>query len=222
MLPAKIEKSVQPKQVIRIDNRVQITNPEFVARVGYPLSFIQACEIVKQKWDPLIGNMLGITGLYKDEPDQIICGMTCSIKTPWPPDGRYRKPYEKIVAGLADMLLEKEGFGGKERKIYTKTYDEFQGKVYQVVDKKIVKTGFYFPPWSQQSYEGGWDGGPGGLDKEETHVLLFLSHWVSPKLENHEPPYDTYLVIDRCNVKLMPKNIDYIPEILPAGRKHAL
>lgn len=222
MLPAKIEKSIQPKQTIRIDDKVIITNPEFVTRVGYPISFIQACKIVQEKWDPLIGNMLGITGLYRDEPDRMIGGMKLSVHTPWPPDGRYKKPYEKIIAGLAGMLLEKEGFGGRERKIYTKTYEEFQGKIYQVVDKKVVKTGIYFPPWSEQSYEGEWDGGPGGLDKEETHVLLFLSHWISTKLDSHEPPYDTYLVIDRCNVKLAPKDIDYVEQILPAGRKHAL
>lgn len=208
-------------KTIRIGDYVKVIKPEFVMRVGYPISFPMACAHVAQEYEHEIRVMLNKTKLYgpgEEYYEETDFGDLLSFRDIWPPDGRYRKPYEKIVAGLAGMYLESQGFGGKERKIYTAQYEDFKDKVYLVVDKKVVKTGKYFPPWSGQNYEGEWDGEPGGLDDCKTHVLLFLNSWHHTALNNHEPPYDTYLVIERCHVEITTGD-GCVGQILPARRR---
>lgn len=190
---------------------VSVTNPEFVTRVGYPMSFQMAYDHIKKNHLADIENFIDTkilklstvrSDIYFGDRDQ-----------------KVDRNMHKVISSLAHVYVKANGFGGKERKIYTKTYSDLQGKVYQVVEKKVVKTGIYYPPWSGQNYEGEWDGEPGGLDKEQTHVLLYLNSWYHNRLEEHEYPYDTYLVIERCNVLLMPKDTEHVGQILPLRGK---
>jgi hypothetical protein len=154
---------------------VVIVNPEFIVRVGYPISFDDAYSHVEKNFEPAIRGLLAQTGVYAPIEDTLHFGYQIHLN--WPPSGRYEKPYKKIVKALALMYLENEGFGGKERAIHTVFKPELQDKIFEVLSKKVVKTGTYYPPWSHQSYEGEWDGGPGGLDNCKTHTVLELQDY---------------------------------------------
>ena len=196
MIPYSIQ---EPPDKIKVGDIVQITNPFFVSRIGYPISFDMALEHVEKNFKPAIRAMLQQTGVYAQEEGSKLFEFALSLN--WPPRGRYEKPYKKICNALAVMYLENEGYGGEERSIYTKEEPTKQGKQFSVVGKKVVKTGTYYPPWSQQSYEGEWDGGPGGLDNCKTHVILELNDWSVVSLKFSHNIYEDGLWIERNNVR---------------------
>lgn len=86
------------------------------------------------------------------------------------------RAYERILDELAYVILNREGFGGKNRQLFTEMKESLRNAQGYVNQKKIVKTGEYYPP---TSYQGYFDDYPeyemGGLKREKTHVLCKLS-----------------------------------------------
>jgi len=162
MLPTKINISIQdPPQRFKVDDRVVITNPILVDRVGYPLTHNDAKEIVEREYEESIRSLLEQTGLYKISEYAIFTRQ-------WPPCGR---AYNRLISALASMYLEVHKFGGKERKLYTHEEHNLLGYHFTVKDKRIVKTGIYYSPGGDAE-----DWYPGGLDNCKTHILLCLEH----------------------------------------------
>lgn len=185
-----------PPQKFRVGDLVTVTNPEFVTRVGYPMSFEDAYEEVKKLYLPEIEAMLDRTIFKPTEPiTKLPPGFvleTCSEES---------KELKRIIRAMANMHLQAKGFGGKERTIHTKFDPAEQGKTYEIFGKKVCKTGTYYPGWSECSYEGEWDGGPGGLDNCKTHVLLDLGGWISFGCNKFDGRW-----IESCNVQLSKRN----------------
>lgn len=181
------------KSMIPIGSKIGIINPLRVIRVGYPLSIDDAIAHVKLNMSDAIKSMLTQVGLYKNIEDKVL---KLKIYQEWPPTDKVgRKTYTNIVKALAYEYLHQTGFGGKERTIHVKDYPDYKGKVLTVADKKVVKTGTYYPPGGDAE-----DWYPGGLDNCKTHVLLKLWDWNFYCESNN--PYDEAFWIESCNVKL--------------------
>lgn len=181
------------KSMIPIGSKICIINPLRVIRVGYPLSMDDAIAHVKLNMSDAIKSMLTQVGLYKNIEDKVL---KFQIYQEWPPiDKVGRKTYNEIVKALAYEYLHQTGFGGKERTIHVKEYLDYQGKILTVANKKVVKTGTYYPPGGDAE-----DWYPGGLDNCKTHVLLKLWDWNFYCKSNNL--YDEAFWIESCNVKL--------------------
>jgi hypothetical protein len=180
-----------PPQLIHIGDHVTVTNPEFILRVGYPISFDDAFNYVEKNYlqdiedfvnKKILNQKLDIDPMFKS-----VLASPISDKN-----------FHKILSGLAGIYLDANSHGGKERSIHTYLREALQGKTFEVISKKVVKTGTYYPPRSQQSYEGEWNCGLGGLDNCKTHVVLELDdhtmYW------NFKNKWDGCW-IESCNVR---------------------
>ena len=153
------------KDLIRRGDYVKIINPEIVLRWGYTLTK----EIVKDK-------------LITDEQRTVIRSLIGHRTLPEPfftrENPRYvERAYEKMIDELAYVILKRNGFGGKNRQLFTETRESLRNARGYVNQKKVVKTGEYYPPYYHPGdgweYEADWE--PGGLKYESTHVLCRLS-----------------------------------------------
>lgn len=177
-----LETVQDPPQLIRVGDRVTVTKPEFVTRVGYPMSHEEAVEWVKKNKS---GQLMDL--LVFDRPVNVFDYLLA-------PEPMFGDKYEKrIISALASLYLRHKGYGGKTRSIHLECRPEELGKQYRVRDKCMVKTGTYRP-----SRGSGEDFEPGGLDKEKTHVLLMLD---CRMCRQHDSKFSDGLWIERCNVR---------------------
>ena len=173
-----IKESIQdPPQLIRVGDQVIVTKPEFVTRVGYPMSFANAIAWVGENRMKEINALLAF--------------------------GPREKAYFKreIIRATARAYLKYIGYGGKERTIHTRRLGEELGVIHTVSDKQTVKTGKYYP-----SAGTGEDYEPGGLDNAKSHVLLCLDVWIKDFAAMNGTIDDRFafgMWIERCNVRLV-------------------
>jgi hypothetical protein len=111
-------------------------------------------------------------------------------------DSRFDRIEEKIIDQIAFGFLIKNKFGGPERKIFTKK-DEFKlGKVYEVWNKRTVKTGTRISGGGMfEDYE------PPYLKDVKSHTILSLYSCSSGKFE-----------IESTNVEKIDKDYKEIEE----------
>ena len=165
-MPRKLD----PK-IIRVGDTVKIVNPQFFVRCGYPLSFEDACDIVRREYKEKIASFLDSFGftrtpiwfdpIYK-EPNNTL----------------YSQGFDKIVKALAFDYVKAKGFGGRERKIYTKESPDYKGKRMEVEGVRMVQTGVYSPGDRGRTYGYGYyneyDYDPPYLVDQKTHKILSL------------------------------------------------
>src|SRR5262245_34770430 len=108
------------KHVYREGDRVRIVVPEFVERVGYPLSWPMLLDEMKK--DPRVVQCLSILGL--------------------PSKGA---AYRDFISGVCRAECRKRGFGGKERTLHRARYDFAAEQETRVYGKQTVRTGTYYP-----------------------------------------------------------------------------
>ena len=173
-----VKKKKLNQNIIRIGDKVIITTPEIVIRIGYPMSIYDAIKEVEKLYCNDIMELLHKT-IYKRT--------TLSL------DYHNSKPYNKIISALAYEYLKSKQFGGKERKIFSEYRQDLFGTTTTVRKIFIRKTGIYFPPNGGYDYwTNEYDYEPGGLDKEKTHKILelgFCQNWPN------------YIQIEACNVE---------------------
>lgn len=156
------------KNVIRFNDEVEIVEPEVVLRWGYTLTKeIVKDTLITDEQKAAIWKLLEGCGSKK-----CYLGNTDDLSYALKYDYFSEKSFEHILDELAYTKLRHEGFGGKERKLFTIKRESLRGKRGYVVDRKVVKTGEYYPPHSYCSYDGYDDYEPGGLKGEKTHVLI--------------------------------------------------
>jgi hypothetical protein len=196
--PKKRIKKLSPN-IIRIGDTVKIINPEIIIRVGYPMSFDDACKQVKELYHNEILEFLNKT-VDKQETVPLYKSLLIAHIN----ENEYVKSkiYRKLVYALAYEHMHRKGFGGKERKIYSEQRQELLGITAKVTKIFIKKTGIYFSPsGGYDNYSGEYDYDPGGLDKEKTHKILELDHWLSNGLVFSTEWETHYLKIEACNVE---------------------
>lgn len=177
----------KPK-VIRKGDSVKVITSKFVKRVGYPLIWTDLVEEVEK--DPRTQAAWDL--LTRAQP--------CDAETPSITlvdklfhDFKSNIPWD-FLAVIAKQRVREMNFGGNERQlIYMRTMtkprntffgllwapsaDEVPdctGRVYEVIGKKLAKTGTYYAPTSGTSgyYEPEDWYEPGGLEDCKTHILL--------------------------------------------------
>jgi hypothetical protein len=167
----KVVKSEQiPPQRFHVGDRVVVTNPEFIERVGYPMSYENACNEIAATHMEAIEEMLGNTIFKTDQP---YSPSPCALSLKAEPV-KLSKDMQQLVGAMAKLHMKYKGFGGKQRSIHTAHLEDKLGLVCEVTSKRICKTGIYYPGGSSTSYEGEVDYWPGGLEDCKTHVLLEL------------------------------------------------
>lgn len=141
--------------VIRKDDVVKIINPEFFIRCGYPMTIRDAIEKIMQDDS-------------QDKKDLYDFAKRFNVYA----GGRDFRDMTKIVAY---GKLKKEGFGGNERKIYTKSIPEAKGINLTVMYKKVVVTGDRIPGSSAYSDPYGYvEAEPPYLSNSKPHNILYF------------------------------------------------
>ena len=156
-------------QVFRKNDLIQIKNPEFFVRCGYPICLkdkineLDNCAQYKEKLSDFMCSV-GLAG----KVDNDIFGNEVFRQIPYnTPDIEY-----KITKEIAYGLLRKIKFGGDERKIYTKTISELKDKVFRVFGKRIVNTGTRISGSSNGGWDLDFDYDPPYLSNQKSHVIL--------------------------------------------------
>lgn len=145
------------KTVYHIGDTVKIVNPRFVKRVGYPITFNDLLPEFENH--PNLKQAMVLLGLA-DEFKQT---------------SNYYRIVNDFVTGCAKAAARRRGFGGPTRSIHYYSDQDlpfyFDGQV-EVLGKRIVKTGTYYPPQRGYSYEEEYEYESGGLSDAKTHILL--------------------------------------------------
>ncbi len=174
--------------IVRRYDYVKIINPNIFVRCGYPLTK----RIMKEKMTPeqleAVVTMLKTFGIH-DRPEIMF-----DLKKP-----RSASVYDKVIDILAEAQLFGQGFGGGERQIYTEHRTELKGQTFQVIGKRMVKTGTYHPSSCTQGYYDMYpEYEPAYLDGCKTHVILELNACEDITVYRN-------LEIEKCNVELVSK-----------------
>lgn len=156
----KNKKRKLDSSIIREGDEIKIIIPEYVERVGYPLTKSLIIESMtleqKNKLHRTIAEIFNLEH-YSGDPSLVFYD---------------DKDDNRLLYAIADRILKEKGWGGRDRKIYTKTDESYKDQVYTVCKKKVVKTGKYnhgsnwHDPWT-----GDYDYEPAYLSDEKTHVL---------------------------------------------------
>lgn len=149
------------KNVIRVNDRVKIINPEVFVRCGYPWSKEYVKENVITKEQRVIIRNLLYPNLKRPITIDDVFGQDETVEE------------LKMIDILAYVILMENGYGGRERTVHTKLREELRGKTGVICDRKVVKTGCYFPGSSHQGYFDAYpEYEPAYLTNEKSHVIL--------------------------------------------------
>lgn len=202
------------KDVIRIGDTVRIVNPEFFLRCGYPLSLKDGMDMIindeetmtalGQGIDKALGRKCNVS--LKEE----LFGLSATIRPT-----RISYDIQKIIRLLAYYRIKNEGFGGNERKIFTKRVESAKDHEFKVIGKKTVTTGVYVPSsGGYNSWSGEYDYDPAYLDSMKAHVILELMDGSYDGLyyfvSNVEQGMGDTLKIEKCNVEQVNKETDKV------------
>jgi hypothetical protein len=162
------------KTVIKKGDEVRIINPEFFVRCGYELTpSIVAEQFTEEQKIKLFHSI--------NEIFEIPTNITSSGDL-FMFDKSYKSyVFEKILDQVAYYKVKKLGFGGPERKIYTKKIEQNAGKIFRVYDKKVVTTGLYNGAHVIRDYGSGMNEyEPAFLFQSKKHVILNLGFLDKP------------------------------------------
>lgn len=175
------------KIVYRVGDIVRIKNPLVVERVGYP-------------WNKeyVIQNI--ITNDQKKMLDNLIRSIGLSESSYFGVSTYYDFAYNKILDELSYWALKNKGFGGSTRSLFTKSVDEYNGKLASINSKRVVKTGNY--SHGRSDWEGDYT--PAYLSNEKSHVLLDLMVFTDEDKWSYIRTLKT-IEIEECNVELHEK-----------------
>lgn len=136
---------------IRVGALCRVVNPEFVVRVGYPLTVQAETEaVLAEQGEFLRSTVIRLTG-----------GFGCGT--------RLEKAVRAMAKEIAYLRCVGKGWGGKERAIHCHTLEEWRGRTFHVRGVRFVKTGEYYPA---KTWEGEYE--PAYLANEKTHRILEL------------------------------------------------
>lgn len=158
------------KHIYRVGDKIRIVNPRFILRVGYPLVFkdlIPEFESHPNLQKAMRLLLLNESEQTKDSP------ILEDLYPTFSPRGKVARDF---IAGVAKAANRMRGFGGPDRQIFTEELPYVKDQIVDVLGKRTVKTGKYFPPSHYVSYEGEHYYEAGGLSDEKIHILLSTTY----------------------------------------------
>lgn len=184
------------KEVFRVDELVTITNPEIFVRCGYPLCLKDKLDEIEfnPEFNKKISEFLISLGL---------AGVSnCSLFEDY--SWQNKQAFNGIMKAVAFGLLNKDKFGGSERKIITKTIKIPEEHYFRIIGKKIVKTGTRSIDSDGSNMDGDYHSWV-YLRDMKSHVILELDNSFCYNLENKDRYPDLFnnfsLQIEEKNVK---------------------
>lgn len=143
--------------IIKVGDLVRILNPQIFVRCGYPLCIKDVAES--------LDNSIAIDAIKR--AISILPDKHLHISY------RLERAVRDINRGLALAVMIHKGFGGSERKIYTREDLNFKDKIVKVESKRQVVTGVRYPGCGP-GYYGDEAEGP-SLENQQRHTLI--SFW---------------------------------------------
>ena len=141
------------KHIYRTGDRVVVVNPILVERVGYPLTW----TMLESEFEEHL-KLQEALRLFNLNPGN-------------------HKVHREFVTGLCKAAVYQRNFGGKDRTLHTVVQENLRGAELEVLSKRRVMTGLYYPSsGGYQSYSGEYDYQPGGLENAEVHILLNIGY----------------------------------------------
>ena len=195
-MSAKPRKPKLNLSVFRPGDLFLVKEPVLVRRVGYPLGRAEAEQHVTATLEPEIKALFARLGTEIDREttaeDMKAAGIIHFDKAAR--EVSY-SDMKQAVSGLASHWLKLKHFGGNTRSLHTYREESLKPDTEcQVISRKTVKTGTRYGPSGGQDYwTGEWDYEPGGLENEQTHVLLqfhprcALDELIISRLEQEDP-----------------------------------
>jgi len=207
-MEAEVKIKRKDRVVFRVGDHIEVINPLFFLRCGYPLSFQEVREEIRNKYSDEISSFIkkikrDAMGLDKQDVAEQKDSLYDIIWTSKIKD----RTTEEVVKDVSYYVLKKRNFGGSERLVHTVEIPELKNKEFVVVSKKICYSGTY------GHGGGGWgeDYEPNYLANTKAHVILYIEEsgylngngWIAgtcyDKLKVHGKTYP--LAIEACNIK---------------------
>jgi hypothetical protein len=179
------------KTVYKEGDLVKVINPEFVIRVGYPLTLEAALEHCEKTFEKEISSFCySMQEKYSEGKTMLGFNAGYGIK-----DTRF---FQETLKAVASHHLRRTRFGGPERTIHTELQEELRNtEPWTVESKRRVKTGIYEPGYTD--YEGDYT--QPFLSDEKTHTLLRLSPQFHTRFLFGSSRFDGAWEIESVNVE---------------------
>lgn len=173
-MPVKPRKPKLNPSVFRPGDLFRVKTPVITTRWGYPMSHQDASKHVAATLEVEIKALFSKLGAQIDAEqtaeDMKNVGL---IRFAAAKAEISHWDVKRVVSGLASHWLKLQGFGGNTRSLHTREEPSLKDVECRVVGRKTVKTGTrYAATSSGPDYDGEYDYAPGGLENEQTHVLL--------------------------------------------------
>src|ERR1035437_384876 len=126
------------KEVIRVGDYIEIIEPKFVKRVGYPIHPSDFYETLKRDPNVLAAlKLIGISPEWEEESSHGIFKMRTSLNVP-----------KELVKAIAFIKTRQQRFGGNTRSLHyiEEDFSSMKNSFFMVHSKKVVKTGIRVPP----------------------------------------------------------------------------
>jgi len=164
-----VKKSKLDPKIIRIRDRVKIINPEVFIRCGYPLCKADVKEEIYQHYGKFIEDLV----YSVSKGNEFLDRNNSSVELFNDENRSDRNANSKIMDALVSIRLVAKKFGGNERKIFTKAYDQLKGKTFYVTGIRFIQTGTYVSGYGGH-FSGDYDYSLPYLSEPKIHKLLTL------------------------------------------------
>ena len=165
-----------------IGSSVRIVTPKQFIRCGYPLSIK---DVMNRDFEEIERQCVKLFCTLDNQPTpepkpETLSNDWLSLSVVSQTPAMSATVHGMLCAAIAAYRLEKEGFGGKTRKIVEVDGIFEKGQIWTVVTKNLVKTGTrYLGHVYRSSYDGESDYEPGGLEGEQTHCVYTVKQFGS-------------------------------------------
>lgn len=182
------------KDIIRVNDIVQIKTPELFVRCGYPMSKQDAVDHIKANHINDINELF--YKITKKDPE---CRKSYMFSNEY-------RCFDNIVDNLAFQYLIANDFGGEKRQIHTEFHKKYLYAVGKVTKIKKCVTGRYIKAnHGYDYYYGGWEYEPPYLQNQKHHKILCVD-MVNENLPPHAFTVRDEIWIEDCHVEKVKKD----------------
>lgn len=174
-------------RVIRVGDRVRIIKPSIFVRCGYPLCI---SDIKKELESKVVLDAMRMAGV--PIPAYVLSSEVLDATT--------RRAYQQIAGGMALAIINQRGYGGNERRIYTKEDLSLSDLDFYIISKRTVVTGERYGWYRRNDFFGDVEDEPPGLTNIKRHIILSVESAVRYSIIYGDAFVHENFEIERANV----------------------